>query len=281
MIFGRQGRKAVLRKGPGPPLSLRRSSVSLVALLCDDPAVQPLLPQVFVANEHILPKADVAHLNAECPPNVFFVRRKSSWVNAAFLVEIVELLAKSLRGVLETHRVVLHMDAYRAHLHTSVIRACTKAGFFVMFIPASTTALLQPLDVCVFSRYKRWVGRELEQRRLAVPSGSLTRSEVMDVYIRGIGAVMEAQSWGRAFEATGLRGQGGLSRELMSRLQWAVPQAVPSTLPTLSDFRAIFPRGAHIPLGELFELLLRPTLPAPLVLPRRARLPPAVGPLPL
>ena len=49
------------------------------------PAVQPLLPQVFVSNQHVLSAVDVAQLNSACPSNVFFVRRKSSWVNVAVI----------------------------------------------------------------------------------------------------------------------------------------------------------------------------------------------------
>jgi hypothetical protein len=278
VIFGRPGCRAVLRRGPGPSLSLRRSSASLVAFLCDDPAIQTILPQVFVSNERLLTEADVRQLNGTCSRNVFFIRRKSSWVNAKLLVEIVHLLAQCLRGVLATHRVVLHMDAFRAHLHTSVLRACARAGLFLMFIPASMTGWLQPLDVCVFSSYKRWVGSEVEKKRLASPAGSISRAEVMDAYSRGIGAVMEAQSWQHAFEATGLRGQDRLSSELVLRLQWAVPHVVPSTFPSLGDLQAVYPAGSHIPVEELFELLVRCERPAQLVLPRRARLPPAVAP---
>lgn len=274
LMFGNhRGRKAVLRQGPGPSLSLRRSYVSLVALLCDDPAVQPLLPQVFVTNEHVLSKADVESLNADCRPNVFFARRRSSWANAELIVEIVKLLAVSIPEVLRTHRVVLHMDTARSHLHTSVVKACTKEGIFLMYVPASTTAWLQPLDAYVFSSYKRWVGRELEKLRLAGPTGSLPRSVVMGVYSRGLAAVLEAKSWRHAFEATGLRGQCGLSKDLMARLRWAVPPPLSSALPSLGDLQVVYPRGACIPLEDLFELPLRCTRPVKLVLPQRARLP--------
>ena len=96
----------------------------------------------------------------------------------------------------------------------------------------------------------------------------------MHVYSKGIGVVMEAKSWVRAFELTGLRGQEGLSRDLIWRLQWDASQTVPSSLPSLSDLQAVWPRGSHIPLEELFELVLRRSRPLQLVLPQRARLPP-------
>jgi hypothetical protein len=279
VIFDLRGRRAILRQGPRPSLSMRRSAVSLVAFLCDDELIQPLLPQVFITNEHVLSAADAADLNSTCPRNVFVARRRSSWVNAPMLCEIVGLLAASLGNVIRSRAVVLCMDTYKAHLHNSVLAACARAGIFIMYIPASTTGWLQPLDVCVFNRYKMWVVRELERLRLATPTGTLPRAVVLDAYCRGICSVLEAQSWSRAFAVTGLSGQGDLSAELKRRLQWDIAERVPSTLPSLSDLQSIYPRNSHIPLAELFALSLqhearRLVDPARMLrLPRRARLP--------
>ena len=195
-------------------------------------------------------------------------------MNVQIVVEVIELFFQCLGRVVDAHTVVLHMDASRVHLHISVMKACTAAGVYIMYIPASTTAWLQPLDVCVFGQYKRWVAQELERLRLSQRVGRLSQAEIMHVYSKGIGVVMEAKSWVRAFELTGLRGQEGLSRDLIWRLQWDASQTVPSSLHSLSDLQAVWPRGSHIPLEELFELVLRRSRPLQLVLPQRARLPP-------
>ena len=120
--------------------------------------------------------------------------------------------------------------------------------------------------------YKGWVLSELERRRLAAPSGMMSRGEIVAVYCEGLRAVVDSKPWADAFEATGLRGQRRLSSHLKSRLGWEVPPVVPSTLPSLSDFQAIFPRGAQIQFDELFELALSCSQLVRLVLPRRARL---------
>ena len=279
VIFDLRGRRAILRQGPRPSLSMRRSAVSLVALVCDDDLIQPLLPQVFISNEHVLSAADVAELSSTCPGNAFVARRRSSWVNAPVFCEIIGLLAASLGQVIRSFTVVLCMDTCKAHLHTSVLAACADAGIFIMYVPALTTGWLQPLDVCVFSRYKLWVVRELERLRLATPTGSLPRAAVLGAYCRGIRSVLEAQSWARAFAVTGLSGQGNLSAELRKRLQWDAAEQVPSTLPPLSDLQSVYPRNFHIPVEELFALPLRREArrlldPSRMLrLPRRARLP--------
>ena len=274
VVFDLRGRRTILRQGPRPSLGEKRSAISLVSVLCNVPEIQPQLPHVFISNEHLLSEAEVADMNAVCPRNVFVIRRRSSWVNSAMMCEIIELIVACLGGVLESHSVVLSMDTYRAHLHSSVLSACAEAGVFVMFIPASTTGWLQPLDVCVFAKYKLWVVRELERRRLAAASGKLSRVEVLDVYCRGIPAIMHAQSWARAFELTGLSGQTCLSGELQKRLRWDASVEVPSTLPSLAALQSVYPRRSHIPLEELFALPLRREAAArALRLPRRARLP--------
>jgi hypothetical protein len=285
VIFDAGRRKTILRRGPGQSLGLRRSAVSLVSFICDEASLQPSLPQVFISNEHVLTKADMQNLNSACARNVFFIRRNSSWVNVAMLLEILELLRRSLGQLTRTHSIVLHMDACRTHLHPSIVKACTRAGIYLMYIPASTTGWLQPLDVCVFSRYKDWVARELEQRRLATATGSLSRADVLDVYARGIPAVMHAHGWARAFELTGLKGQGNLSEELKKRLQWSAEDQVPSSLPSLTDLQNIYPAGAQVPIQELFELAVQREMDAGLPritlrLPSRARLPALASPLP-
>ena len=54
-------------------------------MLCDDPAVQPVVPQVIIGNEHLVPEAVRIALEAESllMSNVKVLRRKSAWVNDA------------------------------------------------------------------------------------------------------------------------------------------------------------------------------------------------------
>ena len=65
----------------------RRGTLSFLALLCDDPTIQPLLPQIIVGNEHLVPEAVRRALEAESllMKNVTVLRRKSAWVNDGLL----------------------------------------------------------------------------------------------------------------------------------------------------------------------------------------------------
>ena len=48
--------------------------MSYVAVLCDDVALQPLLPQFLVANEHTVLKSEMRNILAHLPQNVILLR---------------------------------------------------------------------------------------------------------------------------------------------------------------------------------------------------------------
>ena len=268
-------RRQMLSEGKGPDLQTRRSAATLIAFICDDAEVQQRLPQIFVVNEHMMNASDFSDVAARCQGRVLMIRRKSAWVNASFMVEVVRALATCIQFDLEEKHVILHMDTCPAHTHRDVLAACAGASMHVHFVPASTTAWLQPLDVLVFAKMKSWALQKIERRRLESTSGVLSRSQVLDVYREAVESVISQQDWARAFDLCGLRGQARLSKRLMARLGYAQPPPVDQRLPSLSDLVATFPAGRNIPIDELFELPAKASTPAPAILrlPRSARLP--------
>lgn len=170
--------------------------MTLVAFACDCDDIQPALPQVFVLNERVVGREDAAEAARRCSDHVLMVRRKSAWVNAEFAVQLVNLLAKCLKDKLRTFHVVLYMDTCPCHMHKSVLKACSEAGIYPVFVPASTTGWLQPLDVAVFAKFKGWVTREIERERLSSTSGQLSRPTILDIYRRAVDAVVRSQGWG-------------------------------------------------------------------------------------
>ena len=266
-------RRRLLRGGQGAELKSRRAAVTLIAFACDDETVQKLLPQIFLVNEHVVTKADVAEFRSRCRDRVLISRRKSSWVNAATMVEVVKVLATCLEG-LHGHHVVLHMDVCPSRTHASVLQACSDANFFVHFIPAGTTSALQPLDVAVFSRFKLWVSREVERRRLELPSGLMTRADTLDIWRRGVDQVIRSQGWRQAFEQCGLVGQGNLSASFAVRLDFGSWPPIGNGMPSLADLQVVFPANRCIQLELLFQSALTKEKRASVIrLPRRARLP--------
>ena len=252
----RKRRRRLLREGHVPDLGTRRAAVTLVAFACNDQRVQKLLPQIFVVNKRVVLADDVVDFDERCTGNVIIARRESSWVTANFMVEVVRALAFCLSEEMKSHHVVLHLDACRSHSHVKVLKECASAGIFVHFVPAGTTAWLQPLDVSVFSKFKSRVVRDVERKRLAALPGPPSRPEMLEIYRKAVVDVIQSQSWARAFELTGLLGQGKLSQRLMDRIGLAAAPAVGDGVPSLPDLEVTFPAGMNIPIEELFELAL-------------------------
>ena len=113
-------RRGVLQLGGDSSLTRRRSAVTLVSFLCDDQDIQPLLPHIFLSNEHVLSAADVEELNSSSDPRFLFSRRRSSWVNSSVLVEILEVLTVCLSEIMTTRRIILCMDTL-GHICTRVL----------------------------------------------------------------------------------------------------------------------------------------------------------------
>ena len=85
--------------------------------MCDDPSVQPLLPQIIIGNEHILRAADLTKLEPMLPKNIIVVRAKSSWMTTELLVVVMEQLLRRLDNNRVVKAPVLLMDACPVHFH--------------------------------------------------------------------------------------------------------------------------------------------------------------------
>ena len=64
-------------------LGKRRKYMSHIAVICDVPHIQPLLPQTLVCNERTIPANKYVELRDGMPPNVYLVRQRSAWNNTA------------------------------------------------------------------------------------------------------------------------------------------------------------------------------------------------------
>ena len=79
-------------------LATKRTCFTHVGLICDEPALQPLLPQVLIGNEETFKAGAVAGLQAACPQNVHLLRQKSAWNNVEARKQVIRLLGAALRA---------------------------------------------------------------------------------------------------------------------------------------------------------------------------------------
>ena len=87
-------------------LAKRRSGFTHVALICDDTSLQPRLPQFLIGNEAIFPVAKLESMRPTLPPNIRLWRRKTGWVTAEMMRDIVRELSAALGELTSTCTVV-------------------------------------------------------------------------------------------------------------------------------------------------------------------------------
>ena len=114
-----------------------RMYFTLVALICTDLELQPLLPQVILVGDKVLRKQDEAAVKACLPDNVYLLRRPSGWNNAQTQAEIVTLTKHALGTHLDSYQVIWLSDACKAHMAAEVMRSHAQDFGIASFLPIS------------------------------------------------------------------------------------------------------------------------------------------------
>ena len=256
MAIGRnRSRKEALTGEYKAALSARRSAVTLVASVCDDVEIQPVLPQVIVGSERVLARGDAQKINAEPDASVYCLRKKSGWVNKEILTQIIELMGVALKPWQQTRYFLLCMDACPCHCSAQIVRACNKAGLHVFYVAAGMTSSLQPCDTHVFARFKRFLRAGMETLRLESVTGDTQTGEVLQLISRAVHSVLNSRDWTEAFSQTGLRDQQRkVANSLLRRLDWTEIPMISSGLPSLAQLQQVYPRNSIIPVADIFRL---------------------------
>ena len=253
-----------------PKQMVNRSAVRCffthVAIICDDPAVQPLLPQVIFVSSRHLSWAHWTELQAALPNNVFLRRQVSGWSNMEQHSVILKILKLALEPLLVTMQPILSFDAAPLHLRPEVIELLGILDIWWFLVPKKLTWLLQPLDVYSFSRYKRYI-RNRWLDTIVAQQGRRNIKDAVLVVIGAIETVLEGRSWSTAFKGTGLAENTALvSKYIKDQLKWPELPAIVAGPPTEEDLIAAWPASRKVPLPEIF-MSLGLDVPGPLALP--------------
>ena len=223
-----------------------------VALICNDTAVQPLLPQVlFIAANHLPWKTwiEIQHI---LPKNVFVRRQKSGWSNAEQHMVILRVLKLALEPVLVRMQPILSFDCAPIHLHGTTIALLGELDIWWFLIPKKLTWLFQPLDTHAFMKYKRY----FRMQWMDTLAAGVGRRRVFDAVNSAIGAirkVLQGHRWNYAFKDNGLGDDtSGTSKYIRAQLLWEeLPEIVPAP-PTQDDLSAAWPVNRRLPLLEIY-----------------------------
>jgi hypothetical protein len=232
-----------------------RSAVSHVALICDQPGIQPSLPQFILGNEHVLQVRvlDELRQSSSLAKNVTILRDKSSWVTDKKLAKLAREWGRALAPVSEQYQAILLLDACPVHMGKRFLRECARQNIWVCFVPAGLTWLCQPLDTHAFSKYKRCLRDAHHSRALASGEGIVTAKDILLDISLNITRVFNGTQWANSFLGNGFgHQQKAVRQRILEHLRLPEAPVVSSSMPSLLQFEAVFPRKRAVPLADLF-----------------------------
>ena len=239
-------------------LGQRRQTVTLVSFVCDDVALQPLMPQVVLCNRRSFPRRAEKRVRKALPGHIQLIQKASAWNDNSTLAHIVTDLGKRLQPYRGNVQPVLIMDACRLHVHRKVLEKCASAGIVIILIPPLTTFMLQPLDADPygFNMFKAALRREFQAARM----GGDTIEVSFEVFLSCVGRAVDRsflkRDWASVFDRLGFGlGQTQISDRVRNLLPVNADVAVGQQRPDTNDLRFCFPRSARIPERLLWRVI--------------------------
>ena len=255
-------RRGVLSGEQPCSLAQRRSYMSLVAMLSDDVDVQSRLPQVLMSNRRLLPDSALEELKKALGDSErkFVWRRQSAWVDASAMIRILQLLRESLQPIWQNIHVVLLLDCCPVHASKKVVATAGRLGFHLVMVPASMTGVLQPLDAYAFAGLKKRHRDSVLQDSTKSASGAIDVVTHCRLLFDAVESYLSKGSWAQAFRGCGFgAAQQHVGHRARVKLQWPEgPPQVGSRLPSFPDLEAVWLRGKHVLIDELFRLIHHP-----------------------
>ena len=216
-----------------------------MVLICDDTAVQPLLPQMIIGNEHILRVADMQILEPESAGNIYIVRAKSSWITAELFMLLLQTLGKTLRQNEVTKKPTLLLDGSPVHLTPAVWQTAKRYGIFLCFVTATLTWFVQPLDVSAIRKLKAHLRAHYRRLHIEKCQAKIDVVDVIRLLMRSVRRMLQGTAWASAFDecgysahATGVRSQ---IRSMFARADCA-DLSTPTERPTAIRMTDMLPK---------------------------------------
>ena len=240
--------------GRNASLAAQRAAITHVTAICDHLEIQKRLPQVVLVGENQFTEGRAYRLRGAAPDSVHLWRQKKAWMTTELMVKYILLLGGILQEFQSTHRFILYLDALRAHVAPRVMRAASRANLWICVIPSKMTWALQPCDTHVFASYKRLLGEEYQRRSGLTAAGNVSWEVMFETLWHVVNKLLQGNDWSAAFDSVGIRSQQrALSDRTRKKLQYHLEiSQVQASLPPLSDFEEIWPKGLRIPIHELF-----------------------------
>lgn len=240
-------RSATGEEATGPPashasLARRRAYMSHIALVCDSPEHQHMLPQVLMVTKKLLTVAAATEIKDRCPPNVYLKHGDSAWNNADLMVELIVLLALIFAPLRDTIDLVLTFDACRVHLARKVFACARFHGIGISTIAANMTWLLQTLDTMVFSTEKLLLKHAYARCAMEHGSSAVPIKTWVLALMTTIGAFFRTINCAAHFRGNGFTpDQAAVRAKILSVLALDTLPPIPSVAPSALQLQDVLP----------------------------------------
>jgi hypothetical protein len=233
---------AAVAKSLGPKVSKAslRGTISHVALICNDPGLQPLLPKFIIGNKRKFTRSLLEAVEGDRPQAVQLLAEKTAWNKNSVMTRLLPALAKVLED--KHAQPILLFDCAPCHLGAAVYSAARAANVDLVYVPAGMTAFLQPLDVAVFVQFKGWLRKEWRSLQSASPEGRVPDAAWLKLCMKAASTFLRSRRWGSSFKAVGAGGQDQLGSAIVRDVPGALASPIPEGPPSPADLEATFPR---------------------------------------
>ena len=234
-----------------------RGAMTYACFVCDQSDIQPHLPQILVSNKRLILKREVNQIETLLPKNVFLVRRETGWNTNELMAAMIKLLQKAVAPYLDAFVPILIMDTARCHSHRRVILTCNALNFPLLFIPAKTTWLLQPLDTHAFGPFKNCLKRKYSELQLKDQKSRLSNIDWVSLIVQVIQQVIQGIKWSSAFADNGFGdSQAQVSRRVWKELSFG-REDISAEEPTREELLYLFPQRQKVPIQTLLSVARR------------------------
>ena len=255
---------------------------TLLGLVCDQPDLQPLLPQVILpkyTQNAIPPQWAIDEFAQQGFPFQFW-HRTSGFATSRIMCEWALAVRSAVHSWRDDVWIVLVLDCSSVHVDAATLQRLAHLGLLVVLIPGKCTWLLQPLDVYVFAELKAMLrslaaGEQLERGAEKEPRGAwISRAA------RSVRSVLVQRDWSSQFARLGCGlDLSDLRDDLMVHLP---PGVIMPALPTRHELARLLNRPADTDVTkEIHRALCTPAIRADQApaetMPRRG----AIQPLPM
>ena len=191
-VFAQAGTKQVGRITSGE----RGENVTMCACVN---ATGNALPPAFVFprvhfKAHMLKGAPTGSLGLSC---------SSGWMNSDVFPEVLKHFIGHM-AVSKQNPGLLILDNHSSHIGLEVINVAPKNGLTILTFPPHCSHKMQPLDVCVFGRFKRFYNKFADAWMTSHPGQSITIYDVAELAGAAFNKAFCMENIISAFKSTGI-----------------------------------------------------------------------------